>query len=284
MRAFAVGLAYFLVVDLPGLTSSFVAIFIALLPFDLIVAMPKFSFKLKHWRDLIVIILPRISGTAVTLGKGLLIGSFFGGLEQLGLPLFVGALLTVGLSYQVAVRTRGNVSSYVGMLAGLTVFEEITNLSALSPTLLADMSGVILQMIYVTFLALFSGWLVGIVVGVVTRLFLPRGYRSLLSSAYELPLSMQPFKDVLHADDNVSLVKVQVEEASSLAYRSLAETQLRTRFHTSILSINRQGSDIVAPDGYDTLRPGDVVVMIAPTEQLAEVLVLIKGSEASEQV
>ena len=56
MRAIVVGVAYYLVRDLPGLTSSFVSIFVGFLAFDMIVAMPKFSIRLKHLRDLLLLL------------------------------------------------------------------------------------------------------------------------------------------------------------------------------------------------------------------------------------
>ena len=48
LRAFTVGLPNFAIAAMPGLTSSFVAIFVALLEFDLSVPMQKFSLKSRH--------------------------------------------------------------------------------------------------------------------------------------------------------------------------------------------------------------------------------------------
>lgn len=61
MRSIVVGLAYFIVRGLPGLTSSFVAVFVGFLAFDMIVAMPKFSLRLRHWRDLVLLLLPGLA-------------------------------------------------------------------------------------------------------------------------------------------------------------------------------------------------------------------------------
>src|SRR5690606_16961723 len=85
MRAIVVGVAYYLVRGLPGLTSSFVSIFVGFLSFDLIVAMPKFSIRLRHLKDLFLVLLPRMSATALSLASGLLVGVLFGGLTRLGL-------------------------------------------------------------------------------------------------------------------------------------------------------------------------------------------------------
>ncbi len=284
LRAFTVGLAYFLIADMPGLTSSFVAIFVALLAFDLIVAMQKFSLRFKHWREMIDLLLPRISGTAITLARGLFIGAVFGVLCQVGLPVFLGGVFTIGIGYHMSVRIKGNISSYVGMLAGLTVFDQIIRIPQLSPTLVADMGGAILTMVYSTFTALFVGWFCGVIIGIFTRLLLPRGYRTTLSSAYELPLSMQPFKDVLHTNENMSIINIDVGSESALAYKILAETGLREDYQTSILSIFRKNKDLVAPKGTDMIYPGDTLVLIMPTEQTDAVIKLVKGSGVGEQV
>ncbi len=269
---------------MPGLTSSFVAIFVALLAFDLIVAMQKFSLKLRHWREMLFLLLPRISGTAVTLARGLFIGAVFGALSQLGLPIFLGGVFTIGIGYHMSVKIKGNISSYVGMLAGLTVFDQIIRIPQLSPTLFTDMGGAILTMVYGTFTALFVGWFCGVIVGIVTRLLLPRGYRTTLSSAYELPLPMQPLKDVLHTNENMSIINIDVGPESEIAYKILAETGLRESYQTSILSIFRKSNDLVAPKGTDTIYPGDTLVLIMPTEQTDAVVKLVKGSGVSEQV
>ena len=70
MRSIVVGLAYFIV-----RASRFNLILCGglcgILAFDMIVAMPKFSLRLRHWRDLVLLLLPRISGTALSLAGGL---------------------------------------------------------------------------------------------------------------------------------------------------------------------------------------------------------------------
>lgn len=282
-RAFTVGLAYFLIADLPGLTSSFVAIFVALLAFDLIVSMTKFSIRFKHWRELFVMLIPRISATAIMLARGLAIGAVFGGLTHVGLPVLLGGVFTIGLAYQVSERTKGNISHYVGMLAGLALFDQIVRIPQISPTLFADIGGTVLRLFYSTFTALFVGWIVGAVIGVFTRLLLPRGYRTTLSSAYELPLSLQPFKDVLHTDENMSLVKINVGVSSALAYKELKDSGLRQNYQTSILSIYRKQKDVVAPVGSDIIYPYDTLVLLMPTDQATNVFSLVEGSGRDEQ-
>ncbi len=48
-----------------------------------------------------------MSGTAVTLGAGLLLGVVFGALTKVGLPVVVGAVFTLGLAYSVAGEVKG---------------------------------------------------------------------------------------------------------------------------------------------------------------------------------
>lgn len=283
MRAFTVGLAYFLIADLPGLTSSFVAIFVALLAFDLIVAMNKFSFKFKHWRELFVMLIPRISATAIMLARGLLLGGIFGWLTHAGLPVLVGGVLTIGLAYQVSERTRGNISSYVGMLAGLTLFDQIVRIDHISPTLISDIGGTALRLFYSTFTALFVGWLCGALIGAMTRLVLRRGYRTTVSSAYELPLSLQPFKDVIHTNENMSLLKIKVGDHSSLAYKELKNSGLRQNYQTSVLSIYRKDKDVVAPVGDDIIYPRDTLVLVIPTQFVGDVLALVEDGDVDQQ-
>lgn len=284
MRAFTIGLAYYLVADIPGLTSSFVAIFVALLAFDLIVAMTRFSLKITHWRQLISLLLPRLSATAITLSKGLLLGAVFGSLAYLGLPVFLGAVFTIGLAYQLADKVRGNISHYVGMIAGIAVFDQIIRIPHLSPTYITDIGSIVLQLVYTTYSALFIGWICGVVIGIVTRLLLPRGFRTTISEAYDRPLTLQPFKDVLHTDENMSLVKITVDEHSPLAFKRLDETGLREQYQTTVLSIFRKDKDVIAPKGQNAIFPNDTLVLIMPTDQATVVLNLVKGSGTSEQV
>ncbi len=285
MRSLTVGLAYFLIRDMPGLTSSFVAIFTSLLAFDLIVSMQKFSLRLKHWRRLFTMLLPRISATTIALTRGLVIGAFFGSLAQLGLPLYLGGVFTIGFGYHFVYKIKGNISTYVGMLAGLTVYDQIIRIPQLSSTLLMDVGGVVLQVVYTTFTALFMGWLCGIIVGILTRLVLPRGFMTVSSSAYDLPLSMQPMKDVLHTDKDMSVVKITVHPDSPLAYKKLENSRLREDYQTTVLSIYRTGNDIATPLGQDEILPDDTLVLVIPAEYGTTVFKLLRGSEtADEQV
>lgn len=282
-RALAVGLAYYVVADIPGLTSSFVAIFVACLPFDLIVAMPRFSLRLSQWRELVVILGPRLSATALTLAEGLLLGTLFGVLTLAGLPHVVGAVLTVGLAYSAAQCAKGNISSLVAALAGIALFEQIAFLETFTGPQIPAILRAGLQMVYATFTALFAGWLVGILLGVVTRVFLPRGYRSARSLAYAQPLTLQPFKDVVHFDEeNMVLLRVTIDRGHPLVGQTLADSQLRTLFQATVLSMFRRPRDVVAPRGSDRIEAGDALVLLVPPEQSSALREFLEGSPGDE--
>ncbi len=283
-RAFAIGLSYYVVAGLPGLTSSFVAVFVSLLPFDLIVAMPRFSLRFRDWKEMIVMVLPRISGTAVTLSVGLVLGTGFGALTKLGLPVFLGAIFTVGLAYTVAEKTKGNISSYVGIIGGLSVFDQIIQIQGvlLDERLLTDISGAGLRAFYATFAALFAGWAVGVTVGIVTRLLLPRGYRTTKSEAYARPLYLRSLKEVTHLDEDSVVLRLQVGDESDILYRPLSESGLRGLFDATVMAIYRRPKDVTSPKGSDILYPGDVLVVMLPAQQVAHVVAHVKGRVMDE--
>ena len=284
MRSIVVGVSYYLVRELPGLTSSFVALFVGFLAFDMIVAMPKFSIRLRHLRDLLLLLLPRMSGTALSLAGGLLVGVVFGGLTKVGLPVLLGAIFTMGLAYSFAAGVKGNISSYVGMIAGVEMFDRIVRLDYLSAEWVQDLAGPAGNLVYSTFLALFIGWVVGLVIGSITRLFLPRGYRSVKSSAYEQPLWMRSFRDVVHLDDDMVLIQVELSEESALSYHSLAEVGLSRDLGVQVLSIIRSPHEIISPKGADVLLPLDQLVVIVPSNQVQTLISLMKGRVLSGQL
>src|SRR5690606_41742721 len=67
---------------------------------------------------------------AVPLSKGVAGGGGFGFLGAVGLPSSVGAVLPPGLAYVGAPRTRHNISTYVALIGGLSLFERLSNLEA----------------------------------------------------------------------------------------------------------------------------------------------------------
>ncbi|HHT69712.1 MAG TPA: TrkA C-terminal domain-containing protein [Limnochordia bacterium] len=285
MRSIVVGVAYFLVREIPGLTSSFVSIFVGFLAFDMIVAMPKFSVRFRHLRDLILLLLPRISGTALSLAGGLFLGVLFGSLTKVGVPILVAAVFTIGLSYSLSASIKGNISSYVGMISAVDMFDRIVRLEYFSTEYwIQDLAGPAGTLIYSTFLALLIGWLVGIVIGSFTRLFLPRGYRSVKSSAYAQPLWMRSFRDVMHLDDDKVLLQIELSEESALAYHSLAEVGLSRDLGVQVLSIIRSPEEITSPKGADVLLPLDQLVVVVPSHQVQNLISLMKGRVLDGQV
>ena len=60
------------------------------------------------------------------------------------------------------------------MISALSIFDRIVRLEKLGEAWWYDLGGPVLQLVYSTFVGLVMGWLVGVVVGVITRLFLPR--------------------------------------------------------------------------------------------------------------
>lgn len=284
MRSIVVGVAYYLVRDIPGLTSSFVSIFVGFLAFDMIVAMPKFSVRFGHLRDLVFLLLPRISGTALSLAGGLALGVLFGSLTKVGLPVLAGAVFAMGLSYSFSASIKGSISSYVGMISAVDMFDRVVRLDYFTDYWIQDLAGPAGNLIYSTFLALLIGWLVGIVIGSFTRLFLPRGYRSVKSSAYEQPLWMRSFQDVLHLGEDTVLLQIELSEESALAYHSLAEVGLSKDLGVQVLSIIRSPEEIIAPKGADVLLPLDQLVVIVPAGQVQNLISLMKGRVLDGQI
>lgn len=271
-RAVTVGAAFVSASPIPGLTSSFVAIFTSLLPFDLIVASARPPVTPQEWRHLIEVLRPRILSTASTLMQGVVVGAVIGVLTVLGLPYTLGAVLTSGLAYVWAFNTPHVISTYVALISGLAIFERLASLDTVHTVSIArEIGGVIASSGSGTFLALIAGWGVGIVSGSATRLLLSRPYRSLRSAAYEPPLVNKPFNEVLRIGEATLLISLRVEEGAPIAFRTLAESRLREEWNATVLMIRRGTEESVLPSGGAVLLPGDVLLLVASREQLAEV-------------
>lgn len=285
-RAVTVGAAYVFVSPIPGLTSSFVAIFTSLLPFDLIVASARPI--VTSWQDVETIVealKPRIVSTAITLVKGIAVGAGMGLLTILGLPAVVGAVLTSGLAYIWALNTRHNISTYVSILSGLALFERFATLDVVETvSILRESLNVIVVTGGGTFTGLIAGWVVGLCTGTVTRLFLSRPYRSVRSAAYDLPLEMRPFNEVLHVGEKSLVVSAEVEEGAPMAHRTLAESGLREEWHTSVLSVKRGEEEIVMPKGPFTLLPGDHLLLLTERDVSGELYEQFKARSQEEAV
>lgn len=268
-RALTIGAAYVCATPIPGLTSSFVAIFTSLLPFDLIVASMRPPVGPSEWKHLFGVLRPRILSTASTLLQGVSLGAVIGILTVLGLPSVIGAVLTAGLAYTWAFNTPHVISAYVALISGLALFERLAALEAVETVRIAEEIGsVIATAGSGTFLALIAGWGVGLITGSATRLLLSRPYRSLRSAAYEPPIEKRPFNEVLRVGEQAVLISLRVEEGAPVAHRSLAESNLRERWHTTVLLIRRESEEHALPKGSAVLLPGDELLLIAAKDQL----------------
>jgi hypothetical protein len=183
-----IGVTYYVVVRLPGLTSSFVAILGALIAFDVYVALEHRRYTAVGLLRALALTWPRALGTAASLAKGLGVGFAFGLLHLVGLPYALSAVATAGIAYTLGEQTPANTSVYVGLIGGLTVFESVARLRGVA------LGGVwravyplAFHAIFVTSLALGIGLLIGTVSGIITRLFLPRAFRSRRIEAYPYP-------------------------------------------------------------------------------------------------
>jgi len=158
---------------------------------------------------------------------------------------------------------------WVAILPGVALFERLAALEGVHTVrIVMEIAAVIAAAGGGMFMALLAGWAVGIVTGTVTRLFLSRPYRSLSSAAYELPLKMRPFNEVLHVGERSLVVTVSVEEGAPAAHRPLVELGLRDRWGTTVLSIKRpDGEEIALPDGSCVVRPGDTVLLLVDRER-----------------
>ncbi len=283
-RAFTIGLAYYTVLNIPGVTSAFIAILGSVLLFDTFIAMERLTKGLVDLKRVLRQILEQSAATGLVLLRSLLIGLLFGLLAKLGIPVFLTTVLTMGVAYTISEHTPGNMSAFVGLIGALAVYNkmlavpDITDITNFYQTVIGigwtTGSG--------TFLALIEGMAIGALTGSVTRVFLPRGYRSKHSPAYGLPLDLQPFREVIELERGRVTAHVVVSANSPFAHKSLAETDLLTKYESRILAIGRDGGKISLPKGSDSLYPGDSVFILAPVENLPEITRLLKGEHQQQ--
>ena len=281
-RAITIGVAYYNVSGIPGVTSSFISILGSLLIFDTFIAMDQLT---TGYRDLVGIIknqiLPRAAGTGLALLRGLAVGVLFGILTKMGFPVVLATVLTMGLAFTVSEFTKNNMSDFVGLIGALAVYNKLLALPDIKNV--ADFYQTVGNILWTTgsgtFLALASGMVIGSVTGLVTRIFLPRGYRSKRSQAYGQPLDLQPFREVIELDQGRVTAHVALSANSPFAHKSLAETGLLSRYDTRVLAIQRQGNTISLPLGTEVLLPGDSIFILAPIPKLEQVTAIVRGEE-----
>lgn len=277
-RVVTIGSAYLAVRNIPGLTSSFVAIFTALLTFDLMVAAPSLRPKHVDYGALWSRTWQALSQTVASLAKGLSVGLFFGSLTLAGFSDRLGAVLTVGLGYTWANRARRSFTSFVGLLGGLYIFEQIRVIEGFHSlfSIVTHVAPVAWRVSSGTLTALLSGWILGIPFGIVTRLFLRRPYRSRGSQAYDPPFEVRPFEEVVHAGREYRLFQVRVERGAPIENMTLAELGWRDEYLATVIAIERTGGNIPLPRGSDRLRAGDVLLILSPTGEAERLTALAK--------
>lgn len=271
LRAFTAGAAYVAASPARGLTSSFVAIFGSVLAFDMIIASTRPPVRQTDWQQLIARLLPRIVGTTITLLKGVAVGAVMGVAVIVGMPAMLGAVFTPGLSYMWALSTRNNISNFVAILSGLALFEQLSTLEAAGTVQ-------ILQVVFAavvssggsTFLALMAGWIVGLLTGSIVRPMLSKPYRSLRSAAYDLPLEMRPFNEVLQIGQNNVIITARVARDAPLADVMLADSRLGERWDVTVLTIKRGSEEYIMPTGEVFFMPGDNVTLLTPRAHAEE--------------
>ena len=281
-RAITIGIAYYNVSGIPGVTSSFISILGSLLIFDTFIAMDQLT---TGYRDLVGIIknqiLPRAAGTGLALLRGLAVGVLFGLLTKLGFPVVLATVLTMGLAFTVSEFTKNNMSDFVGLIGALAVYNKLLDLPDIKnvTNFYQTVGDILWTTGSGTFLALASGMVIGSVTGFIARIFLPRGYRSKRSQAYGRPLDLQPFREVIELEQGRVTAHVVLSANSPFAHKSLAETGLLSRYDSRVLAIQRQGNMISLPLGTEVLLPGDSIFILAPIQRIEQVTAIVRGEE-----
>lgn len=280
-RAIVIGSAYTAVVGIPGLTSSFVAIFTGLLTFDVMVAAPSLKPQHVDYRTLAQRTVQALTQTVSSLVKGLSVGTFFGTLTLFGFSPRWGAILTVGLGYTWAARARGSFTSFVGLLGGLAVFDQIRAIEGIELVveIIPHIAPVAWRVTSGTLRALVFGWVLGIPIGIAARVFLSRPYRTRDSRAYDPPLEVRPFEEVVHAGREYRLFQMRIEPGSPLAGMTLAELQWPDAHQATVVSVERDGKSIPLPRGAHRLEPGDVLLVFCPAREAENLTRLAKPIE-----
>lgn len=268
-RAATIGAAYIAVRGIPGLTSSFVAIFVALLAFDVMVAAPSLRPRQIDFKSLLSRTLQALAQTVASLSKGLSLGLVFGTLTLLGVSPILGSIFTVGLSYTWAQKARRSFTGFVAVLGGLAIFEQISAIQGANTfaSIVAHVLPIAWRVSSGTVIALLSGWFFGIPIGIATRLVLARPYRLRNSNAYDQPYEVRPFEEVVHAGREFRISKLRVEPEAPIAGKSLAELGWRDAYQATIIAIERGSKSISLPRGSEQVQTGDVLLVLCPIQE-----------------
>ena len=273
-RAVVVGLAFMLVAHIPGVTSSFVAIFVALIAFDLMVAAPSLRPQKQGFKEMMKAVRRTLSETVSSLLKGVILGCIFGIFALVGFPYLLGAILTVGLGYMWSVIKRSLFTSYVAILAGLSLYEQISGVEETGSFI--EIWHVASSNVTGTLTALIFGWIVGILMGTVVRIILKRPYRWHMSMAYDPPIIRQPFDDVVHLGRKYQVITIDVAGESDMSGKTLSELRLRQDYEATVIRITREGTDIPMPSGKEVIKANDHLLMLCHPDKIECLLAMAK--------
>ena len=113
--------------------------------------------------------------------------------------------------------------------------------------------------------------------GAFIRLFLPRGYKSVTSSAYEQPIALRSVQDVLDLGEEHLLTRVEVRPGGIMEGASLATLDLRRKYEAWVLRIDRKGLTISLPAGEEELQSQDVLLIYVPEPRKADLEKLFRS-------
>ncbi len=78
------------------------------------------------------------------------------------------------------------------------------------------------------------------------------------------------------------IASVRVAKKSSLAGKSLGQTDLRRRLGVTVIAIRRGGEVLTAPDGGTAIRAGDILVLVGDSDGMHAAFAEIGGAAASD--
>ncbi|SDL91944.1 TrkA domain protein [Halogranum gelatinilyticum] len=106
---------------------------------------------------------------------------------------------------------------------------------------------------------------------------LARQVGTILEGAYFQPVKSERIETLLGG--NTVLEWVDVDEGSTIAGKTLAETDVRRQFGISIIAIQRGPDTIPSPGGNTTIETGDTLVVLGPRDGCRSFIGHIAGTE-----
>jgi len=124
---------------------------------------------------------------------------------------------------------------------------------------------------------------------VLTRYLIPRDeidrfVTEVRSDGYEmfrrLPQDATAFCDLQSYIPDVQINTVRVGNASPFVGKTLSEVELRKKYGVTLLAIRRDKEILSNPDADTRIETGDILVLLAPIEKLAEMTTLLSTGQA----